>query len=135
MKLKKIDHIAIAVRNMEKAIAFHRDVLKLPYEGYEELPEIGCAVAFFSCGEVEVELVTPIGPQAFVNKHLETYGEGLYHIAYEVDDIQKSLDYFAGNNVPVRSPEPKEGSRGTRVGYLNAEGAYGVVTELVEKPK
>ena len=135
MKLKKIDHIAIAVKDIEKAIAFHRDVLKLPYEGYEELPEIGCAVAFFSCGEVEVELVTPIGPQAFVNKHLETHGEGLYHIAYEVDDIKEALGYFVDNNVAVRNHEPKEGSRGTRVGYLNAESAYGVVTELVEKPK
>ena len=135
MEIKKINHIAIAVRDMEKAIAFHRDVLKLPYEGYEELPEIGCAVAFFSCGDVEVELVTPIGPQAYVNKHLETFGEGLYHIAYEVDSIQEALDYFVSQDVPVRSPVPKEGSRNTKVGYLNAEGACGVVTELVENPK
>ncbi len=135
MKIKKINHIAIAVRNMEQSIAFHRDVLKLHYEGYEELPEIGCAVAFFSCGEVEVELVTPIGPQAFVNKHLETFGEGLYHIAYEVDSIQESLDYLAANNIPLRSPFAKPGSRNTLVGYLNAEGACGVVTELVELPK
>ena len=135
MQIKKINHIAIAVRDMEKAIVFHRDVLKLPYEGYEELPEIGCAVAFFACGDVEVELVTPIGPQAFVNKHLETFGEGLYHIAYEVDSTQAALNYFAAKGVPVRSPEAKVGSRNTRVGYLNAEGACGVVTELVELPK
>ncbi len=133
--IRKIDHIAIAVRDMEKAIAFHRDILKLPFEGYEELPEIGCAVAFFSCGEVEVELVTPIGPQAFVNKHLDTFGEGLYHIAYEVESIQGALDYFTANDIPVRSPIPKTGSRATRVGYLNPEGACGVITELVEKTK
>jgi len=133
--IRKIDHIAIAVRDMEKAIAFHRDILKLPFHGYEELQEIGCAVAFFSCGDVEVELVTPIGPQAFVNKHLDAFGEGLYHIAYEVDSIDGALDYFTTNNIPVRSPTPKAGARSTRVGYLNPEGACGVITELVEKPK
>jgi methylmalonyl-CoA epimerase len=135
MLLKKIDHIAIAVSDMEKAITFHRDVLKLPYHGYEELPEIGCAVAFFSCGDVEVELVTPIGPQAFVKKHLDTFGEGLYHIAYEVDSVQDTLDYCTEKNLPLRSPVSKPGSRNTRVGYINAEGACGVITELVEKPK
>jgi methylmalonyl-CoA epimerase len=130
--IKKINHIAIAVWDIDKAIAFHRDILKLDFHGYEELPEIGCAVAFFSCGEVEVELVSPIGERAFVKKHLETVGEGLYHIAYEVDSIQAALDYFAKENIPLRSPAPKPGSRNTRVGYLEAEGACGVITELVE---
>ncbi len=133
--ITKINHLAIAVRDMDKAIAFHRDVLKLPYNGREDVPEAGCSVAFFECGEVEVELVTPLGTNGFVTKHLEKLGEGLYHIAYEVDSIKDSLDYFAANNIPLRNREPKPGSRGSKVGYLNAEGACGVVTELVEMPK
>ena len=130
MKIQKIDHVAIAVKDMDAGIAFYRDVLKLPFSGREVVDSV--EVAFFHCGEVEVELVAGVTPEAHVNKHIAKYGEGLYHIAYRVEDIEEALNYCVENDLPVSSPVPQPGGNGSKVGFIKARGVFGVLTELVE---
>lgn len=97
MNIKKIDHIAIAVRDLEAGIAFHRDVLGLPLTGREVVDSAGVEVAFFACGDTEVELVAAIRPDAHVNRFIQEHGEGLYHLTYRVSDIDASFDHLRAN--------------------------------------
>ena len=130
MKIQKIDHIAIAVKDMDVGIAFYRDVLKLPYAGREVVGSV--ETAFFRCGEVLVELVAGVTPDAHVNKHIAKYGEGLYHIAYRVEDIEEALNYCVEKNLPISSSTPQPGANGSKVSFIKARGVFGVLTELVE---
>ena len=82
MPIKKVNHIAIAVKDMDEAISFYRDILRLPYRGTQIVEVAGCKAAFFVCGDLEIELVQGINDFAAVNRFLEKRGEGLYHIAY-----------------------------------------------------
>lgn len=134
MSIQKVDHIAIAVRDLGAGIHYYRDVLGLPFHGVETIESLHVEVAFFSCGGAEIELVHGTAPEAAVCRFIEEKGEGLYHIAFEVDDVQKTLDGYMAQGVLARDKAPKPGARGTTVAFLRAESTGGVMTELVQKP-
>lgn len=135
MSAKKINHIGIAVRNIETSSAFYRDVLGMAFEGTEEVAEQKVRVAFFNVGDSRIELLEPTTPDSPVAKFLESKGEGIHHIAYEVDDLDAALARFKKEGVRLIDESPRDGAHGTRIAFLHPKASGGVLTELCEPPQ
>jgi len=134
MKLKKIDHIGIVVKDLEKALKFYKDKLGLHVECIEISDEWKVRVAFLPIGEVMIELVEPVKGSP-IDKLIDEKGEGLHHIAVEVDDIRKSLKELSELEVPLVDTEPRMGAESALVAFLDAAAANNVRIELKEKAK
>jgi len=131
MELKKIDHIGILVENIEASLRFYRDQLGLPVKTIEANEEFKVRIAFLPIGEVLVELVEPF-PDSPLRQYLKENGEGLHHIAFEVDDLKKSLAGLKAAEVPLLDKEPRLGGEGALVAFLDARAANNVSIELKE---
>lgn len=131
--IKKIDHVGIVVQDVEKAVVTYKDGLGLTYLRIENNEDFNCKIAFLQCGDVLIELIEPTG-EGPSRKFLETRGEGIHHICYEVDDIQKALDH-ARQNLKTDYDEPKTGAGDSKVFFLDASSVCGVETEFVELKK
>jgi len=132
--IKRIAHIAIAVRDLDAASKFFEERLGLRRHTLEVLVEERVKIAFFPIGDTEVELVEGIGPDNPVAKFLEKRGEGIHHIALEVENIQEQLDFLGSSGVPLLDRAPRDGGQGTKVAFLHPKGSHGVLIELVELP-
>jgi methylmalonyl-CoA/ethylmalonyl-CoA epimerase len=133
--MKKINHLGIAVKDLDAQIAIYRDQLGMAFEGTEEVPSQLVKVAFFSVGESRVELLMPTSPESPIAKYLETNREGLHHVAYEVADIRAAMAELKGRGVRLLSEEPKPGAHHTLTCFLHPKSVGGVLTELVEPAK
>lgn len=133
--LGKIDHIAIAVNDLEKAIELYRDVWGLSMEHREIVQDQGVEEAMFRIGETFIQLLGPLSPETTVGKFIQRKGEGLHHIAYEVKDIDKTLEDLKESGVALIDEAPRKGSRGTRIVFVHPKSNMGVLIELVEMPK
>ena len=131
--IKKIDHVGIVVRDVEQATAIYRDGLGLKYLRTEHNEDFRCKIAFLQCGDVLIELIEPTGDGPS-KKFLETHGEGIHHVCYEVDDIQKALEH-AKTNLKTDYDEPKTGAGDSRVFFLDPSRVCSVETEFVELKK
>jgi methylmalonyl-CoA/ethylmalonyl-CoA epimerase len=132
MLSKKINHIGIAVKSIETAASLYRDVLGMTYEGSEEVTDQKVRVAFFAVGESRIELLEPTSADSPVAKFLEKNGEGIHHIAYEVEDIAAALDRLRQENVRMVDEIPRCGAHGTRIAFLHPKATGGVLTELCQ---
>ena len=130
--IKRVAHIAIVVRDLEAASKFFEQNLGLRRHAVEVLEEEKVKIAFFPLGDTEVELVEGIGPDNPVAKFLEKRGEGIHHIALEVENLQQQLDFLASRGVPLLDRAPRDGGQGTKVAFLHPKGTHGVLIELVE---
>lgn len=133
--IRKIDHIGIAVQDLEKQTAFYRDVLGLEFEGFEELPERGLRVAVFKVGGVHIELLQPTTPDSTMAKFIEKSGEGIHHLAFTVDDAAQELGRLAGAGVQAIDARPRPGAGGAKVAFLHPKSTFRVLMELCEHPK
>ena len=131
----KLDHIAVAVRDVEEAVSRFEAKLGLPCTGVEDVPSEKARVAFFDLGGVHLELVQSTESGSAIDRSIERRGEGLHHICLEVTDLETVLRTLKEAGLPLINPEPVPGSRGTRVAFLHPKGLHGVLVELVEKPK
>ena len=131
--IKKIDHIGIVVRDVEQAADIYRNGLGLQYLRTEHNEDFHCKIAFLQCGDVLIELIEPTGDGPSM-QFLETQGEGLHHVCYEVDDIHKALAH-AKENLETDYDAPKVGAGDSRVFFLNASSVCSVETEFVELKK
>ncbi len=131
--IKKIDHIGIAVRKLEDRIPFYRDVLGLPFLEIEELPDRNLRRAGFDCGGVQFELIESTSPDTAIASFIEKKGEGLHHIALEVDDIEKTLESFVESGIELIDAEPRPGAAGTMIAFLNPNSTGRVLLEIVQK--
>jgi methylmalonyl-CoA/ethylmalonyl-CoA epimerase len=129
---KKINHIGIAVKNIEAAAPLYRDVLGMTMEGVEEVAEQKVRVAFFAVGESRIELLEPTSDDSPVAKFLEKNGEGIHHIAYEVDDLASALAGLKAQGVRLIDEAPRCGAHGTRIAFLHPKATGGVLTELCQ---
>lgn len=129
---KKINHIGIAVKSIEAAVPFYRDTLGMAYEGSEEVAEQKVRVAFLAVGESRIELLEPTAGDSPVARFIEKNGEGIHHIAYEVDDIERSLADLQGQGVRLIDTVPRRGAHGTRIAFLHPRASGGVLTELCQ---
>ncbi|MFN3761709.1 MAG: methylmalonyl-CoA epimerase [Anaerolineae bacterium] len=128
-----IHHIAIAVNDLEAALAFYRDALGLEVSERREVPEEGVEIAFLPAGEGEIELLRPLGPDSGVARFLEKRGEGLHHICLRVEDITAAMERLRAAGATLLSEEPRVGADGTRYVFIHPKSAQGVLLELYEK--
>lgn len=129
---KKINHIGVAVKSIEAAAPFYRDVLGMVFEGTEVVAEQKVKVAFFSVGESRVELLEPTADDSPVAKFLEKNGEGTHHVAYEVDDLVATLEKLKAAGVRLIDEVPRCGAHGTKIAFLHPKASGGVLTELCQ---
>lgn len=133
MKVRKIDHIGIAVNSIEESKGLYEQALGLKLSAIEEIPERHVRVAFFDCGETEIELVEPLSQDSAVAGYIQKYGEGFYHMALEIENMDQSVAHLASMGLHIRGSVPSAGARGSKIAFLNREDTRGVMLELVEK--
>ncbi|HEY3365820.1 MAG TPA: methylmalonyl-CoA epimerase [Symbiobacteriaceae bacterium] len=131
--MKKIDHLGIAVLDLEAQIALYRDQLGMALEGTEEVSSQSVKVAFFTVGDVRIELLQSTSPDGPIAKAIEKRGEGLHHVAYEVADIRAAMAEAEANGLKLLASEPKPGAHHTLTCFLHPKSTGGVLTELVQK--
>lgn len=132
---KKINHIGIAVRDLQSALPLYTEVLGLSLEGVETVESEGVKVAFLRIGETRIELLEPLGTDSPIASFLEKRGEGIHHIALEVDGIEERLSLLSEKGVRLIHENPKQGAHGTRIAFLHPKATWGVLYELCEPTK
>ena len=130
----KISHVGIAVKNLDEAIKVYTEALGVELGEIHRSPETGMAAAMLSADNATLELIEPIGTEGVIAKFLESRGEGVHHICFEVDDIVKALESLSTKGVRLIDKEPREGIEG-KVAFIHPKAMNGVLVELVEKPK
>ena len=128
----KINHIGIAVKNLENSIPFYRDQLGMEFEGSEEVTEQKVRVAFLKVGESRIELLEPTSPDSPVAKFLEKNGEGIHHMAYQVDNIEVALAELKAKGVRLVDEQPRHGAHGSLIAFLHPKATGGVLTEICQ---
>jgi methylmalonyl-CoA/ethylmalonyl-CoA epimerase len=132
--LERIYHLGYAVENIEAASMFYEENFGAVPGEPEVVEEQGIVATMFRAGESSIELLQPTRPDSPVGKFLAKRGEGLHHVAFEVEDLGGTLAKLKRNGVELIDEEPRRGVRGTRVALIHPRGAFGVLTELVELP-
>jgi methylmalonyl-CoA epimerase len=130
--LAAIDHVGVAVENIDGALAHYRDVLGMPLVHRETVTEQGVDAALLDIGDGHIELLQPLGPDTAVGKFLARRGPGLHHVAYRVDDVDDALKALAAAGVRLIDERPRRGIRGSRVAFLHPASTGGVLTEIVQ---
>ena len=131
----RIDHIGVAVEDLDEAIALYGERLGMPLQHRETVEEQGVEAVLLGVGESHVELLRPLGPDTAVGKFLERSGPGLHHVAYGTDDIESALGAARDAGLRLIDARPRIGIRGSRVAFLHPKSTGGVLTELVEPPE
>lgn len=135
MDIKKIEHIGIAVKNLDDAIKFYEGILGLKCYKIEEVDEQKVKTAFFKVGDIKIELLESTDREGPVGKFIEKRGEGLHHIAFGVDNLKSSLKELSYKNIKLIDKEPKEGTDNLEIAFIHPKAANGVLTELCETKK
>ena len=130
-----MDHIGVAVENLDESIALYSEQLGMPLEHRETMEQQGVEAVLLGVGESHVELLRPLGPDTAVGRFLAKRGPGLHHVAYGTDDIESTLEALRGAGVRLIDEQPRIGIRGARVAFLHPKSTGGVLTELVEAPE
>jgi methylmalonyl-CoA/ethylmalonyl-CoA epimerase len=130
--LDAIDHVGIAVEDIEAALALYRDSLGLPVVHRERVAEQGVDAALLEVGESHVELLEPLAPETAVGRFLARRGPGLHHVAYRVHDIDRTLSDLKNSGMNLIDETARVGIRGSRVAFVHPGSTGGVLTELVE---
>ena len=131
---KGLDHVAIAVKDLDAAVALYRDVLGLSLHSIEEVPEQKVRTAIFGEGTGRIELICPTEAGTGVARFLEKRGEGLHHICIEVPDIEAAIRQLKAQGAPMIDETPKPGAGGAKVAFVHPKGTHGVLLELRQGP-
>lgn len=130
VKAKGLDHVAIAVKDLDSAIELYRRAFGLELAEIEEVPEQQVRTAIFGRGMGRIELICPTSQDTGVARFLDKRGEGLHHICLEVDDIDAAIAELKRRGAPLIDESPKPGAGGARVAFVHPKGTRGVLTEL-----
>jgi methylmalonyl-CoA/ethylmalonyl-CoA epimerase len=130
--LSAIDHVGVAVEDLDAALPFYRDVLKLALVHRETVDEQGVHAALLDVGDGHIELVAPLGPETGVARFLARRGPGLHHVAYRVQDVQATLAELSAAGVRLIDERPRTGIRGSRVAFVHPGSTGGVLVEIVQ---
>ncbi len=131
--VSKVDHIGIAVSNLEDSIKFYEEILGLKLHGTEVVEEQKVKVAFLPIGDTEVELLEATSPDSAIAKFIEAKGQGVQHIAYRVDDIEAALEEMKAKGIRLIDEKPRYGAGGARIAFLHPKSTNGVLIELCER--
>jgi methylmalonyl-CoA/ethylmalonyl-CoA epimerase len=128
----RIDHIGVAVQEIEPALELYRDNFKLTVAHREVVSEQGVEAVLLDVGENHVELLAPLAPDTPVGRFLAKQGPGLHHVAYQVQDIEATLEQLKQEGLALIDEQPRTGIRGSRVAFMHPRASAGVLTEIVE---
>jgi methylmalonyl-CoA/ethylmalonyl-CoA epimerase len=131
--LTEIDHVAIAVTDLEAAIRYYRDTFRAEVAHREVVESDGVEEALLKVADSYIQLLTPTREDSPVGKYLERRGEGLHHVAYRVADCAVALEAVKAAGGRVIDERPRPGSRGTTVAFVHPKGAFGTLIELVQE--
>jgi methylmalonyl-CoA epimerase len=131
--LTEIDHVAIAVNDLEAAIRYYRDTYGVEVEHREVVERDGVEEALLKVAQSYVQLLTPVRDDSTVAKYLQNKGEGIHHVGYRVDDVGAALERVKAQGFRVIDEEPRPGSRGTTVAFVHPKTAFGTLIELVQE--
>ena len=133
--IQKIDHLGIAVRNLEESIEYYENALGLHCHGREEVVSQKVKTAFFEAGDVHIELLEPTSDESAIAKFLDKNGEGIHHIAFAVDNIEGQLKNASDAGVRLIHEVPFEGAANKMVAFLHPKSTHGVLTEFCQDKK
>jgi methylmalonyl-CoA/ethylmalonyl-CoA epimerase len=133
MKPTHIEHIGIAVNNLEKAVQYYQDVFGLECYAIEDVPEQKVKTAFFMLGQTKIELLESTDPESSIGKFIEKRGQGIHHIAFAVDDVNVALKEAESKGVVLIDQKARNGAEGLNIGFLHPKSTFGVLTELSSK--
>jgi methylmalonyl-CoA/ethylmalonyl-CoA epimerase len=128
----RVDHIGVAVEDLDAAIALHEEAYGMAVAYREVVEEQGVEAVLLDVGENHVELLRPLNGETPVGRFLSKRGPGLHHVAYQVTDVQATLDTLRDRGLRLIDEAPRAGIRGTRVAFLHPESSGGVLTEIVQ---
>jgi methylmalonyl-CoA epimerase len=131
----QIDHVGVAVEDMDEAISLYRDRLGMPLLHRERVEQFGVDAALLGIGDAHVELLEPAVSDSPVGEFLERRGPGMHHLAYRTDDIDSALASLRASGLELIDERPRTGIRGSRVAFVHPKSAGGVLLELVEPAK
>jgi len=130
--IRKIDHIGIAVENIDDAVKLYTDALGLKVQDIEVVASAKVKIAMIPVGDSKIELLESTDPEGGIAKFIEKRGEGLHHLALEVSDIEAALDSLKAKGIPLVDEKPRSGAGESKIAFLNPRGANRVSLELVE---
>ncbi|MCZ8537985.1 methylmalonyl-CoA epimerase [Paenisporosarcina quisquiliarum] len=131
--MKKVDHIGIAVKNLDETIPYYTETLGLKVLKIEEVTSESVRVAFIDAGNVKLELLEPMSEQSAIHSFIEKKGEGIHHIAFGVEGIEERMNELREKGVRILNEQPKIGAGGAQVAFLHPKSSYGVLYELCDK--
>jgi methylmalonyl-CoA/ethylmalonyl-CoA epimerase len=130
--LTTIDHVGVAVEDIDAALAVYRDTLGMPLVHRETIADQGVDAALLDVGDGHIELLAPLGPDTAVGKFLARRGPGLHHVAYRVSSVEDALKSLAAAGLQLIDERPRTGIRGSRVAFVHPASTGGVLTEIVQ---
>jgi len=132
MKISHIEHIGIAVKNLESSIRFYEEILGLKCYGIEEVKDQKVRTAFFQVGQTKIELLESTDPEGPIAKFIEKKGEGIHHIAFATETIEKQLEELKEKGIQLIDEKPRKGAEGLDIAFLHPKSTLGVLIELCE---
>lgn len=134
MNLTHIEHIGIAVKNLNEAIKYYEGVLGLKCYAIEEVKDQKVMTAFFMIGQTKIELLESTDPQSSIAKFIDKRGEGIHHLAFAVQNLTSSIKELKDKEIKLIDEHPRSGAEGLNIVFLHPKSTHGVLTELCEKP-
>lgn len=134
MNATHIEHLGIAVANLEESIKYYEEVLGFKCYSVEEVKDQKVKTAFFKVGQTKIELLESTSPEGPIGKFIEKKGQGIHHIAFAVENLQESLDEVKSKGIQLIDEKPRPGAEGLNIAFLHPKSTYGVLTELCEEP-
>jgi len=133
MKVLKLDHIGIAVKDLQESLKFYEEILGLKCEGTEVVEEQRVKVAFLPVGDTEVELLESTDAEGPIAKFIEKKGEGIQHLAFRVDNIEAAIEEMKEKGVKMIDEKPRYGAGGARIAFCHPKSTNGILVELSER--
>ena len=135
MKISHIEHLGIAVPNIEEALPYFKEVLGLECYAIEEVADQKVKTAFLKCGEVKLELLEPTSPDSTIQKWLDKGGRGVHHVAFCIEDgVANALAEVSEKGIRLIDEAPRKGADGLQIAFLHPKSTVGILTELCEDP-
>jgi methylmalonyl-CoA/ethylmalonyl-CoA epimerase len=131
----QIDHVAMAVEDLDEALALYHDRLGMQLQHRETFEQFGVEAVLLGIGDGHVELLNPVSADSGVGRFLERRGPGMHHVAYRTDDIDSALESVRAAGLVLIDERPRRGIRNSRVAFMDPKSTGGVLTELVEPAK
>lgn len=133
MEISRVDHIGIAVKSIEESLKFYEGVLGIKCQGQEEVVDQKVITAFLPLGDTEIELLQSTSEDGTIAKFIEKKGEGMHHIAFRVDNIEKALEELKAKGIRLIDEVPRLGAGGAKIAFIHPKASNGVLIEISER--